>query len=63
MPSDQKLSGSVDLSDFFNYAESQGWISSSSTLYQVCNGIELVSTNSQNEQFGVNNFSLTLNPN
>jgi hypothetical protein len=63
VPSDQKLSGSVDLSDFFNYAESQGWISSSSTLYQVCNGIELVSTNSQNEKFGVNNFSLTLNPN
>ena len=45
------LSGSVNLLDFFNYVISRGWMPSSSTLYQICNGVELVSTNSRPEKF------------
>jgi hypothetical protein len=41
---------------------SQGWITSSADLYQIDNGMELVSTSGQTEQFSINNFSLTLTP-
>jgi hypothetical protein len=54
------LSGSVDLLDFFNYVISRGWMPRSSTLYQICNGVELVSTNSRSERFTINNFSISL---
>lgn len=57
-----KLSGDVNLLDFFNYAISKGWMSSSSTLYQICNGVELVSTNSKSERFDINNFSINMRP-
>ena len=59
---DQSLSGSVNISDFFSYMISQGWISSGAEMYQIDHGVELVSTSSQNEQFGINNFNLTLTP-
>ena len=52
------LSGSVSLLDFFNYVISRGWMPSSSTLYQICYGVELVSTNSRSEKFIINNFSI-----
>jgi hypothetical protein len=54
------LSGSVNLLDFFNYVISRGWIPRSSTLYQICNGVELVSTNSRSEKFIINNFSISM---
>jgi hypothetical protein len=54
------LSGGVNLRDFFNYAISRGWMPSSSTLYQICNGVELVSTNSRPERFAVNNFAIDM---
>jgi hypothetical protein len=54
------LSGSVDLLDFFNYVISRNWIPRSSTLYQICNGVELVSTNSRSEKFTINNFSISM---
>lgn len=54
------LSGRVNLRDFFNYAISRGWMPSSSTLYQICNGVELVSTNSRSEKFAINNFSIDM---
>jgi hypothetical protein len=52
------LSGKVNLLDFFNYVISKGWMPRSSTLYQICNGVELVSTNSRPEKFTINNFSI-----
>jgi hypothetical protein len=55
------LSGHVDLLDFFNYVISRGWMPRSSTLYQICNGVELVSTNSRPEKFTINNFSISMN--
>jgi hypothetical protein len=54
------LSGEVDLVDFFNYVISRGWMQSSSTLYQICNGMELVSTNGKPEKFTINNFSIRM---
>ena len=54
------LSGNVNLLDFFNYVISRGWMPSSSTLYQICNGMELTSTNSKPEKFTVNNFSINM---
>lgn len=57
-----KLSGTVNLLDFFRYVISRGWMPSSSTLYQICNGVELVSTNGKPEKFDINNFSISLQP-
>jgi len=54
------LSGNVNLQDFFGYVISKGWIPSSSTLYQICDGVELVSTNGKPEKFGINNFSINM---
>jgi hypothetical protein len=56
------LSGTVNLSDFFNYAISKGWMPASSKLDQICNGVELVSTNGKREKFAINNFSVSLKP-
>jgi hypothetical protein len=57
------LSGRVNLLDFFNYVISRGWMPRSSTLYQICHGVELVSTNSRPEKFGFNNFSINMTAN
>ena len=54
------LSGHVNLLHFFKYVISKGWMPSSSTLYQICNGVELVSTNSKPEKFTINNFSINM---
>jgi hypothetical protein len=58
-----KLSGNVNLLHFFRYAISKGWIPGSSTLFQICNGVELVSTNNRPEKFAINNFSINMRPN
>lgn len=52
------LSGNVNMLHFFNYVISKNWIPRSSTPYQICNGVELVTTNSRSEKFTVNNFSI-----
>lgn len=54
------LSGQVNLLGFLNYVISRGWMPGSSTLYQICNGVELVSTNNRPEEFAFNNFSINL---
>lgn len=54
------LSGKVNLLDFFSYVISRGWMPSSSTLYQICHGMELVSTNSRPEKFAINNFVINM---
>jgi hypothetical protein len=56
------LSGNVNLLHFFNYAISMGWMPASSTLYQICNGVEFVSTNNKPEKFTINNFSINMKP-
>jgi len=57
-----KLSGNVNLVDFFRYVISRGWLQNTSTLYQICNGIELVSTNGKPERFGFNGFYIDMKP-
>jgi hypothetical protein len=59
---DGKLSGNVNLTDFFNYVIAKHWIPGSSTLYQICNGVELVSTNGRPEKFDFNNFDIRMRP-
>ena len=54
------LSGNINLLHFFNYVISKGWMPRSSTLYQICNGVELVSTNNRSEKFAINNFSINM---
>lgn len=54
-------SGTMNLSDFFEWLMSKGWITSGTTLRQVDYGIELVSTNNDQETFAINNFSVTAN--
>jgi hypothetical protein len=56
------LSGHVNLLDFFGYAIGKGWMPASSKLYQICHGVELVSTNGKREKFAVDNFSITMKP-
>jgi len=58
-----RLSGRVNLLDFFNYVISRGWMPRSSTLYQICHGVELVSTNSRPEKFTINNFAVNMRAN
>jgi hypothetical protein len=52
-------SGSVSLLSFFDYVISQGWLTSSAVLSQVCYGVELVSTDSVPETFAFTNFSVS----
>jgi hypothetical protein len=52
-------SGTVGLLQFFNWIISKGWISSSSTLGQICYGVELVSTNSAPATFNFTDFSVS----
>jgi hypothetical protein len=59
---DGSLSGNINLLDFFRYVISKGWIPSSSTLYQICNGVELVSTNGKPEKFAINDFRISMRP-
>ena len=57
-----RLSGSVDLLHFFRYTINKGWMPALSNLYQICNGVELVSTNGNREKFTINNFSVSMRP-
>jgi hypothetical protein len=54
------LSGQINLLDFFYYVISKGWMPRSSTLYQICHGVELVSTNGKAERFTFNNFAISM---
>jgi hypothetical protein len=54
-------SGTVNLLSFFNHIISKGWIPSTSTVGAIDYGVELVSTNSTDATFQLNDFSLTTN--
>jgi hypothetical protein len=54
-------SGTINLLTIFNHLVTKGWIPSTSTMGAVDYGVELVSTNSMDATFAVNNFSLTTN--
>jgi Glycosyl hydrolase family 12 len=51
-------SGSVDLLQIFDWITAKGWIPATSTLGQICYGVELVSTNSAPATFNFTDFSV-----
>jgi Glycosyl hydrolase family 12 len=52
-------SGTLNLLQFFDWIIGKGWIPSTSTLGQICYGVELVSTNSAPATFNFTNFSVS----
>jgi hypothetical protein len=54
-------SGTIDLLEILRWTIAQGWLASTSTLGQICFGIEIVSTNGANATFYVTDFSITSN--
>jgi hypothetical protein len=53
-----RTSGSIDLLEIFNWMISNDWIPSDSTVRQIDYGIEIVSTNGNDEIFTVTDFSI-----
>jgi hypothetical protein len=51
-------SGTVDLLAIMNWVMAKGWLSESSTLDQICYGVEIVSTDDSEANFQVNAFSI-----
>ncbi|MBW8889626.1 MAG: hypothetical protein JF616_17865 [Fibrobacteres bacterium] len=55
-------SGTIDLLALFNWTVGKGWIPSSSTLGQICFGVEIVSTNGADAKFTFSDFSINTTP-
>jgi hypothetical protein len=51
-------SGTVNLLDMMKWAVAKGWLSSNSTVNQICFGVEVVSTGDTDARFGVTAFSI-----
>ena len=51
-------SGTVDLLEVMKWVIAQGWVSSKSTLNQICFGVEVVSTDDAKATFRVTAFSI-----
>lgn len=54
-------SGKVDLLDMVNWVIAKGWLSTNSTLNQICFGFETVSTDDKDARFEVSAFSIDAN--
>jgi hypothetical protein len=61
VPDTPRTSGSIDLLEIFNWMISRGWIPPDSTVSQIDYGIEIVSTDGNDETFTVTDFSITDN--
>jgi hypothetical protein len=51
-------SGTLDLLDMLKWTTAKGWLSSTSTLNQICFGIEVVSTDDADATFRISAFSI-----
>jgi hypothetical protein len=51
-------SGTVNLLDVIKWATAKGWLSDTSTLNQICYGVEIVSTDDAEATFQVSAFSI-----
>lgn len=51
-------SGAVDLLEIMKWTVAKGWLSSTSTLNQICFGVEIVSTEDADATFQVSAFSI-----
>jgi len=58
VPKAVMTSGSVNLLEILRWTIAQGWLAASSTLGQICYGVEIVSTNGKNETFSFTDFSI-----
>jgi hypothetical protein len=56
--SDTQSSGSVNLLDFFSWADGQGWLGSDPKLSQIDFGVEIVSTGGTAARYDFSNFSI-----
>ena len=59
VPTVAVTSGTTDLLALMNWTVSQGWISSNSTLGQICFGVKIVSTDTADATFEFTDFSIT----
>jgi hypothetical protein len=59
VPTAPVTSGSIDLLAIFNWVITQGWLPSTSTLGQICYGVEIVSTDGQDATFRFTDFSIS----
>ena len=59
VPTSVMTSGEVNLLSMFDWLMSKGWLSSTSTLGQICYGVEIVSTGGKPATFNFTNFSIT----
>ncbi|HEY7175398.1 MAG TPA: hypothetical protein VH442_10815 [Micromonosporaceae bacterium] len=51
--------GTLNLLEMFKWTMAQGWLAASSTLDQICYGVEIVSTGGANQTFDFTNFSIS----
>src|SRR6185436_5891279 len=51
-------SGTVNLLDMVKWTIARGWLSSTSTVNQICFGVEMVSTDDADARFEVSAFSI-----
>jgi hypothetical protein len=61
VPKAVTTSGSINLLEIIKWTIAQGWLTASSTLGQICYGVEIVSTNGKSETFTFTDFSITTN--
>jgi hypothetical protein len=62
VPASPITSGILDLSGLFAWLIGKGWIPSTSTLGQICFGVEIVSTNGTDAKFTFSDFSISTAP-
>lgn len=55
-------SGTLDLLEFIQWSIAKGWLSTNSTLHQICFGVEMVSTDDTPATFQVTAFSIDATP-
>lgn len=61
VPTANFTSGNMDLLEIMNWTIAKGWLSTKSTLNQICFGVEIVSTDDADATFQVSTFSIDAN--
>jgi hypothetical protein len=62
VPASAMTSGTLDLHGLFGWLVGKGWIPATSTLGQICFGVEIVSTNGTDAKFTFSDFSINTTP-
>jgi hypothetical protein len=62
VPAAPMTSGTLDLQALFAWLIGKGWIPATSTLGQICFGVEIVSTNGTDAKFTFSDFSISTAP-